>query len=83
MNKLSDKSKTECKAIQKAHGVYKMSGKLAVDRKHCEAVYNKIYEIGFWRDRYNPGYLDNKSVENYKGTHCDEFKKAFERLAIW
>lgn len=61
-------------AIKKAHSVYKMPG--GVNKKACEAVYNKIYEIGFWKDGYHPGRPD----QGYQGTHCKEFKTALDIL---
>lgn len=70
----------DVKAIKKAHGVYKMSGKRAIDKKKCEAVYNKIYEMGFWKDGYHPGYPNNKDLGYYEGTHCAQFKGAFSTL---
>lgn len=55
--------------VKKAHEVYKMgAGEV---KEGLEAVYNKIYEIGFWCDGYHP----TAGI-----THSQEYKDAYTRL---
>jgi len=55
--------------VKKAHEVYKMgAGEV---KEGLEAVYNKIYEIGFWCDGYHP----TAGI-----THSREYKDAYTRL---